>query len=290
MDNETKGLYIKGIVVFSVMLFATWLLGELDDVFPGRQEFLAIFDTPSPPRRPTPPQVSPPVPTPRPQPRSAPTPIVVRTPSSDGIVRTVFLNRHGGTLHAGFRNDPARNVSTLIKSWGVGSSYYLRPYSGSNQEWREVVNCVRRMYSLYNVTITDQRPQYGRYIMVMVGDSSLRVSRNTSRVRPNNNGQCPTTRNGRPIGETIAIVFDNLGEVCGTVAHEVGHAYGLDHVRDCNDPMSYCSYGDNQTFQNQDIVCGETPRSPIELCWERYLHQNSHQKLLSVLGPNPYYR
>jgi MYXO-CTERM domain-containing protein len=61
-----------------------------------------------------------------------------------------------------------------------------------------------------------------------------------------------------------AIVFTFTGNIpqdarmaCEIQAQEVAHAYGLDHERLPNDPLTYMRFDGNRSFQNQLAECGE---------------------------------
>ena len=69
----------------------------------------------------------------------------------------IFLNRCKGgcTLQGGQINDSRTNSSTIP---GDNAQHVLTEFNGDDTEWAAVVQCVKEMYSPYNVVITDVDP------------------------------------------------------------------------------------------------------------------------------------
>ena len=92
-----------------------------------------------------------------------------------------------------------------------------------------------------------------------------------------------------PIHDAVVFVFASTLKLktqalCETAAQEIGHAYGLDHVMVCKDPMTYLTGCGAKTFQDVDAPCGERD---ARACADGGATQNSHQHLLDVLGARP---
>jgi hypothetical protein len=200
--------------------------------------------------------------------------------------RVIYLNREGGLLTTG-QDDSSRNVSSVVGAAGL-SQIEIPAFTGTAQVWEQIVSCVEDQFQAYDVAVVDQRPVAGPFVMVMVGGEPGELSRATghevgpsSRVR----GVAPMGR--EPIDEAVVFVFsrslrERARDVCETVAQEVGHAFGLDHVLDCHDPMTHLASCGDRNFQDRDIPCGEDdPRA----CVSSQLTQNSHRYLLDLLGP-----
>ncbi len=202
--------------------------------------------------------------------------------------RVIYLNREGGILTAG-SDDSGRNVSSVVGAASL-ERFEVPAFRGTSQRWDEVVTCVRDQFDAYNVRVVDQRPVEEPYVMVMVGGVPGELARSTgnsvgpdSRVR----GIAPMGR--EPIEEAVVYVFsrairERVRDVCETAAQEIGHAYGLDHVLDCHDPMTHLGSCGPRTFRDREVPCGENePRT----CVSGRATQNSHRALLRVLGPSP---
>lgn len=192
---------------------------------------------------------------------------------------TLFLNRHGGA----FRRGPSSS-STNRSSLVPGESAELKPYGGSDDGWREVVDCIGEQFAPFNVAITEEEPREGEYIEVVVGDrpTSLGLPSKVVGIAPMD------TRGCRVIKKAVVFVFaEQVGErrsrrVCEVAAQEVGHALGLDHEFLCEDPMSYLKgCRAPKVFQNVDARCGEHSSRDCMCGGET---QNSMQVLAKKLG------
>lgn len=201
--------------------------------------------------------------------------------------RVVYLNREGASLTAG-PDDSDLNVSSVVASSGM-ESFDVPAYHGSNAAWNSIVSCVQDQFEAYDVEVVDRRPVSGSYVMAMVGGRSGELQATTNALgnsgRPMS-GLAPM--NGHVIEDAVVFVFarqitSGARVVCETVAHEVAHAYGLDHTMNARDPMSYLPRRARRSFQDQEAQCGERA---ARVCTDGQASQNSHQELLRTLGPN----
>lgn len=174
-------------------------------------------------------------------------------------------------------------------------------------EWDAVVQCVREVYSPYNINVVDQRPPAGaQYSMIYVAGRSSDVQFNQQGV----GGVALLTRDCTPSSlQGVAYAFTDQINVfsnedgsrvtgmCWIVAQETAHVYGLDHEFEwaddlssaCADPMTYRDEcGGQKFFRNRAAHCGELngPRvacGPTKKCRAT---QNSHTQLLGLFGPS----
>jgi len=182
----------------------------------------------------------------------------------------------------------------------AAGTYTLDEYRDGNNntgdlatpEWDAVVKCVREVYSPYNITVVDQVPADG-----------ASHTQNIVAGRPENiglpgsiGGIAPATGCG-PRDNVISFSFANdygytgmrrVWGICGVIAQETAHAFGLDHVYQfsdgrpaCADPMTYLPLCGQQFFRNDFASCGE---SSVRTCECGGL-QNSHAKLNAIFGP-----
>lgn len=195
------------------------------------------------------------------------------------VPRIIYLNRDAITIKGGY-DDAGENRSQLI-DFGVERT--LPGFSGGDRRWRGIVQCVRGKFAEFDVVVTDRRPNRQRsYVMVHVGgtpDDLYDVE------RAGMGGVAPF--NSDVIADAVVFAFsktlDNrVDSVCNTVAHEVGHVYGLDHSYRCNDIMTYLSGCGKKRFVRADVRCGENERRD---CDNGKATQNTHDRLLAVLGP-----
>lgn len=189
-----------------------------------------------------------------------------------GAPLPIFLNRYGGTFSNGW-NDSSQNISSIAYNGAV-----VPAFDGSDNDWNTIKGCVEEGYAAFNLWITDQEPQAGEYIEVVVGGhpSDIGVGSGVGGISPYNCDVIP---------KSIVFVFEqNLygnQNICEVILHEVGHSLSLDHEYLCEDPMTYLSGCGDKSFQNQDATCGEySPRS----CDCNRNQQNSVEVLTQLVG------
>ena len=196
----------------------------------------------------------------------------------DSPPRVIYLNRETLTVRGGF-DDAADNRTQLIES---GKESTISGFSGNSRKWRQIVSCVRSKFEPFNVEITDERPTSGNYIMVHVGGTPSDLY---GHKRPGMGGVAPF--NGDVISGVIVFAFsktlgNKLDSVCHTVAHEVGHVYGLDHTYRCGDVMTYLQGCGKKRFVDALVRCGESKRRD---CDHGSPTQNSYDRMYKILGP-----
>src|ERR1700691_5310474 len=105
---------------------------------------------------------------------AAPRSVVIAVPPRDdgGPVRTIYLNQCvGGCTVTGIASsnadadDAVTEKTILLQPPGI---YNLDQFAFGSAPWAAVVQCVRQVYSAYDVTITDQRPSSGVYNETLV--------------------------------------------------------------------------------------------------------------------------
>ena len=237
--------------------------------------------------------------------------------SADPVVSPIlYLNRcrggctvHGGTddARAGTSSLPCNGEVTC----GNGScscqgdtagTFTIEEFEDSagntgdlaTPEWDQVVQCVREVYSPYNVEVTDVAPPSGTsHNQGIVAGRPINIGYGTGI-----GGIAPAAPGCSPRDNVISFTFANsygggtvqkrVFGLCAIAAQETAHAYGLDHAYEyldgrsaCNDPMSY--RGDcagQKFFRNEQARCGEYgPRGCT--CGGT---QNSHLHLTSIFG------
>jgi hypothetical protein len=194
------------------------------------------------------------------------------------IPRVIYLERQAITIKGGF-DRAADHHSQLIE---LGVERALPGFTGDDRKWRSIVQCVRGKFADFEVVVTDRRPrQKSGYVMVHVGGAPNDLY---GAEREGMGGVAPF--NSDVIADSVVFAFsetlDNrVDSVCNTVAHEIGHIYGLDHSYRCNDVMTYLSGCGKKQFVHANVRCGESDRRD---CDNGGATQNSHEHLLAVLG------
>ncbi len=223
---------------------------------------------------------------------------------------TLFLNRCvGGCTITKGRHDAPNNISNNPGT-GAGPFMFLEfpSFAGTrgaaaDGEWNAIRACVAKIYSFYNVTVVDQRPTSGPYHMAIVSGNADSIQ-----FQGGVDGQLlglSALSCAGPLDNVVSFsladshraVFESsaryVKEMCTTIAHEVGHAYGLEHQFEfddgksaCPDPMSYdvgiCN-PPTHFFRNKSSKCGATQVGNC-MCAQR---QNSHGKLELAFGSKP---
>ena len=187
---------------------------------------------------------------------------------------TVFLNRNGGVYRQGFDN-ALTNTSPIIS--GVRA---VPPFAGNDEDWRDILNRVRARFAPFDISIVDVEPASPlRYIEAVVGGTPemLGFSSDVLGVSP---VYC------QPAATSIVFVFsaavpgDNA-RVAGTIVHEVGHAFSLDHEVLCKSPMGYVEGCGEKVFQPRTSACGEFAERP---CFCGAPDQNAFDILIDAFG------
>ena len=196
--------------------------------------------------------------------------------------RTVFLNRAGGLYTAG-REDSRSNSSSIAKG-----TVNMPAFGGSDAAWSELVSCVKDQFSRFDLTVTDVDPGRASHVEALISGRPSLVG-----LGPSVGGVAPFTRNCSVIENAVVYIFEqNLRTpqlLCEVTAHEVAHAFGLDHEFLCKDPMTYLSGCGRKAFQDQNVRCGEGSARDCA-CVNPFTGtratQNSVQYLFQQLGPS----
>jgi MYXO-CTERM domain-containing protein len=229
------------------------------------------------------------------------------TPAAAAVSPTIYLNRCSGgcTVHQG-NNDARTDTSSIPQGAGDFHVSEFQDSSGNigaaaNADWALLMQCMKEVYSPYNVTITDVRPANGlNFHEAIIAGNPQEVGLDDKIL-----GVAPLSTACAAIDNVMSFSFANhhtrdalnanvlVLNVCWTAAQESAHAYGLDHEYSfttanssnahsaCNDPMTYRNdCGGEKFFRNDLANCGETASRDCKCSGT----QNSHQKLISVFG------
>lgn len=172
----------------------------------------------------------------------------------------LYVNRcvGGCPLTAGTRqsDSSATNTSSIATIDTVVPAF---PWGDTT--WAAIMQCVRDAYLPYNVEVTDVDPGTTRpHVEMVVGGHAADIGLDEP---PGGRllGIAPATGTCSLGGNWIAFTFaashaNDPIELCATVAHEAGHVFGLEHVFECSDPMTYISGCGQKFFRNLPMRCG----------------------------------
>jgi hypothetical protein len=191
----------------------------------------------------------------------------------------VYLERNQVTyIGSGWPDDSRRNRSWIVGQYGH-ARLTLAAFDRGDAAWREVVDHLKRLFSPFNVTITETEPASGPYIKaVITGSRGSRLGCTCGGIAPRSGCSLIPTA----IVFTFTPGFQSNRRIAEVSAQEIGHAMGLEHYLVCDDPMSYQQCGP-KTFQDKNARCGEDPRYPRNCSCSRT--QNSYRHLLNKFGP-----
>jgi MYXO-CTERM domain-containing protein len=208
----------------------------------------------------------------------------------DVVPNKIFLNRcvGGCTIRHGTTND-ARTHTSIIPA---PATNLMSAWAWTDQEWNDLVQCVKEVYSPFGVTVTDVQPDvsedYNEGVVAGV-PAELGLPDDYGGIAPLA-PECQVVDHGLSFSFANAYTqsVERVHEICWTVAQEVGHTYGLDHEYEfydrssaCNDPMTYRSdCGGQKFFRDKTAHCGEYTARDC-LCG---VTQNDHRHLVTFLG------
>lgn len=212
---------------------------------------------------------------------SAPVPIRVQAPARTSTgKRVVYLNRAPRSYVAGIDDAQAGSSSVLAaQDLRVAS---LPGFQQGEEAWSELVGCVRAQYAKFDVAVTDVRPVTPGYLEAHFGGSGreLGILDGSGGIAPIDSAAC-----GIVEGAVVFVFSDLFGantrSICEVGAHEIAHAFSLDHAYRCKDPMTYVQGCGDKEFQHEDAPCGE---SGARACICDRPSQNSVAVLSTKLG------
>lgn len=198
-----------------------------------------------------------------------------------GGTHILYLNRcQGGlTITASGQNDSTNNQSTV-----GGGTFPEYPYGDAS--WNELVSKTRALFEPYAITVTDVDPSPAPHDEAIVCGTPgvIGMPNGVGGVAPFSCGQIPNA-----ITFTFAQVYGgDVDQMVATVGQEAAHAWGLEHLLRCNDPMTYLNSpfaGEGscwpKSFQDNDSQCGEYSPRPCDCGGST---QNSHRHILNMFG------
>ena len=196
------------------------------------------------------------------------------------IAPVLYVNRcEGGcTIFSG--PDDARQSRSSIPDQDVE----LSEFRHGDDTWNATVDCVREVLEPYEIQVVTEDPGQSSHHRAIVAGTADELGLD-SPPEGQIGGVAPLASDCRPLDNVLSFTFantlqDNVIDLCWTVVHEAGHAFGLDHAFECSDPMTYISGCGTKFFRDEPLACGEFEERACQ-CGAT---QNSHQHLTGVFG------
>jgi hypothetical protein len=218
------------------------------------------------------------------------------------ISNVIFLNRCIGTCQITKVENGLTDSRLDWSETPVGGDVLLPQFDITEEEWTDLLACVQDGFAPYDIVVTDVDPGDDSHHETMVSGTPqmlglpadiLGISRLSSTCEPYDNSisfafaMHPAHR----LGDGARVE-----ELCTTIVHEVGHAYGMEHAHFCEDVMTYIAdeCGERKYFRDELMQCGEgfgtndpDPSDDIRPCTCGGSRQNTHLKMSLVFDPNP---
>ena len=196
--------------------------------------------------------------------------------------RTIYLNPDPIVLRPG-DNDSTSDVSSIVDGPTAVGGWDI-----DADTWQETVDCVRDMYSRFDVVVTDEDPGDVPHVEAHFGGHPNELGLPDEVL-----GVSPFTTDCSIVEHSIVFTFtdvipDDAQYMCEVMSQEIAHSFGLDHEMLPEDPMTYLTYFGNRSFQDEMADCGEFGQRMCgiegSVCREQ---QNSVALLTERLGRNP---
>ena len=192
---------------------------------------------------------------------------------------TVFVELDGVTLTPGVTDDSRDNVTAIAEL-----ATTLEPFGGDPAERESILQAVRADFAPFDVRIVDQRPSSGDYVMVVVTPTNP-FGDGVTGVAVDDCGDAAGQRD-------VVFAFFGSGQataadVATTIAQEVAHSIGLEHVDDAADVMYPIASGFDPYFNDDCLALSSAAGCPAqhEVFCEQADHQNAFAELVATFGP-----
>lgn len=213
----------------------------------------------------------------------------VEVPGTGGPTpRVVYLDRcpQGCTITRaapGGADDARADVSSVVPTGGA-----LTPLPRLDLAWAGLVICLGDVLGPYGIELATEEPAPDvDYVEVKISGLPEELG-----LPAGTRGLAPRGDDCAPVARGVAFVFGNLWDLtdiidapvdlCGHVAHQLGHVLGLDDVGQCRDVMTPGDACADRSFADLAAPCG-APGAPRP-CACGGATQNGHAALRAVLG------
>jgi hypothetical protein len=206
-------------------------------------------------------------------------------------VRTVYLNKDGGTYTRGGTTDSSMNrVNATIFDQTTATSFTIPPLDTSGFSWTAIASCVRTHFRRFDIDVVETEPTGVAYIEAVVGGNGQEIGFGPNELFgiASADNFCNVTERGIAFNfsETHRDVPRRDDELCATIAHEVGHLLALEHEQLPSDILSYVLIDSSGTksFVNQPSGCGTSPQDATACICSAGATTSSYARLSTFIG------
>jgi hypothetical protein len=180
--------------------------------------------------------------------------VVVRTPPDPNVSpavssNVIFIDRCAANCSILAGSDDSRTDHSSI------GSGLLQAFSCGDAAWAQFKTCMNDVFSPFNVVITDVDPGTASHLEIKVAGMPQDIGLGTG-IGGIAHQTCSTYQ-----ANTLVFAFANvygctqMDELCATAAQEIAHTWGLDHVTNAADPMTYFGYNGRRYYADNNS-CG----------------------------------
>jgi uncharacterized protein (TIGR03382 family) len=179
------------------------------------------------------------------------------------------------------------NDSSITNTSSIASqNTVMPPYLHGAAHFAGVVECVKKGFAAFDITVVTEDPGSSPHYEVMVGGTSADLNPSIEGA----GGIAPFIACNANRNNGLAFVFASQTSdptyLCTAIVHEAGHLYGLSHSLDRKDPMTYQDLSLPKSWQNSEAQCGTDPANP-QSCRCFPSTQNTFRNLMSSFGLHP---
>lgn len=196
------------------------------------------------------------------------------------------IGSNGCTVTRSGSNSSQTNTSSIPDF----STVRLTPYAHGQAHFDMVMECVRDKMAMYDIQVTTVDPGTTPHTEIMAAGSAAAMFDREPGQFPG--GIAPFLGCNGQVQNGLAFLFANdtsasqVQYLCTGIIHEAAHVWGVSHVYDDKDHMSYARLGQEKWWQNSESQCHDNNFDPMN-CPCSGSTQNTFRTLRTSFGLAP---